>query len=425
MALRSRKLDYKRKFQVFRWNECLDIDDTALLGRGVPNIKTGVDKEEEDEHHLRAALDANQAGVVKQSVVIPVPDASAKFADYEKYYSPTYVISKNLVKFAAQMDDYVGSSYCLDEVDDEFLNAWKLDMEKKANSTETAVVKEGEEAEVLLDEDAFEHCMDLLERFGNERLISDLPTMDDAITFFVQNEPSLSYPPATFERVFNHWIHRRYNTPRIQVTNMNPGRPIAPPLRVDDFTANPKQDDSDPYICFRKRDLRPARKHTKRVDMASLDKLKKLHQDLIQVRNMLDHVSAREETRRELLAMDTAFFEKRCLVRRLKRTFGVADGDENKKKKRRTDEIRPSSIKIKLRNPSSDNLDLIKSPIDPVSEDVRILEQIKKRKADDEAAGFVDLTENPYIPPTRPGSKFWERSFPTAFHSTNISLFRY
>ncbi|KAJ3007808.1 UNVERIFIED_CONTAM: Enhancer of polycomb-like protein 1, partial [Siphonaria sp. JEL0065] len=328
MALRSRKLDYKRRFSVFRWSECLDLDETVSASRNVANIKTGVDKEEEDEHHLRAALDANQAGVTNHSVVIPVPDASAKFKDYEKYYSPTYQISKQYVKFSAQMDDYVGCLYCLDERDEEFLKTWKNEIEKNGASLEAE----------FLDDDSFEMCMHVLERFGSERLqVANIPTMNDAITFFVQNEPSLSYPPAAFERVFNHWCFRRYSAPRIQTTNMNPGRPIAPPLRVDDFTANPKQDDSDPYICFRKRDIRPARKHTKRVDMASLDKLKKLHQDLVQVRSILDHIGAREETRRELLAMDTAFFEKRCLVRRLKRSFGVADGDETKKKKRRED----------------------------------------------------------------------------------------
>ncbi|KAJ3055896.1 Enhancer of polycomb-like protein 1, partial [Rhizoclosmatium hyalinum] len=147
MALRSRKLDFKRRFQVFRWTEALDLDESVSLGRGVPVIKTGVDKEEEDEHHLQAALNANQAGVAsKQTVSIPVPDASARFVDYEKYYTHTYVIPKQYVKFSAQMDDYVGCPYCLDEIDDAFLKEWKEDCMKRGGD---AIVEEE-----WLDEDA-------------------------------------------------------------------------------------------------------------------------------------------------------------------------------------------------------------------------------------------------------------------------------
>ncbi|ORY36872.1 hypothetical protein BCR33DRAFT_742537 [Rhizoclosmatium globosum] len=410
MALRSRKLDFKRRFQVFRWTEALDLDESVSLGRGVPVIKTGVDKEEEDEHHLQAALNANQAGVAsKQTVSIPVPDAS-----------PASLTTRNIIPtLIAQMDDYVGCPYCLDEIDDAFLKEWKEDCMKRGGD---AIVEEE-----WLDEDAFEICMSVLERFGSERLPTDTPAATEAISFFLANEPTLTYHPQTFEKVFNHWCFRRFSAPRIQVTNMNPGRPIAPPLRVDDVTHNPKADDADPYICFRKRDIRPQRKHTKRVDMASLDKLKKLHQDLVQVRLLLDQISAREETRRELLTMDAAFFEKRCLVRRLKRTFGVAEGDENRKKKKQkleeTGIIRPSSIKIKLRNPSMENVDggvSLKSPTDPISEEAKLLEQVKRKKAEDEAAGYMDLTEDPYIPPSHRGAKFWERRLPALLLPTAL-----
>ncbi|KAJ3077148.1 Enhancer of polycomb-like protein 1 [Podochytrium sp. JEL0797] len=407
MALRSRKVDFKRKFAVFRFSECEDLDENVSLAKTVKNIKTGVDKEEEDEHHLRAALDANHAGTSNKSVNIPVPDASQKFTDYDRYYTHDYVIPKHYVKFSAQMDDYVGSSYCLDLVDDAFLEEWKREVDAKAakqgqvgqGEVDAMVVDEGE-AEVVLNEDQFEECMSVLERFGNERLgIGSNPTEQESISWILLNEPTLALPALSFSKVFSHWSHRRYDTPRFQTTNMNPGRPIHPPLRVDELSHNPKQDDADPYICFRKRDLRPNRKHTKRVDNASLDKLKKLHADLLAVRDLLDHVGAREETRRELLAMDTAFFEKRCLVRRLKRAFGVVEGsggsvaDENKKRKRR-EETRPSAIKIKLRNPSMENMLELKSPGEgPVSEDTKILEQIKKRRIEDETAGYVDLTE--------------------------------
>ncbi|KAI8607137.1 hypothetical protein BC830DRAFT_1175652, partial [Chytriomyces sp. MP71] len=261
------------------------------------------------------------------------------------------------------------------------------------------------------------------EAFGSLRLGPELPTVDQAIIYFSTNEPNLLIQQPTFGTLFSHWSHRRYTATRPKVTSTLPGRSIAPPLRVDDLSNNAKQDDSDPYICFRKRDLRPQRKHTRKsglhADVASLEKLKRLHADLVTVRSLLDQVGAREETRRELLAMDTAFFEKRCLVRKLKRTFGMADGDENKKKRKKVDDARPTSLKIKLRHPIQDTGELVKSPLEPETEDSRIAEQLKKRKCEDEAAGYVDWTEILPSPPTQlPGASYWKTSIPASIPSS-------
>ncbi|KAI8608846.1 enhancer of polycomb-like protein [Chytriomyces sp. MP71] len=167
MALRSRKVDFKRRFQVLRFSEALDLDETVSLGRGVPAIKTGVDKEEEDEHHLRAALNANQAGIEKQSVFIPTPDASRPFNEYEFYYKHDYLIPKALVKFSANMDDYLGCPYNLDEVDDAFLAEWRAEMLKDGGA--------GRVEDVVPDEDAFEMFMFAFEAFGSLRVSYSRP----------------------------------------------------------------------------------------------------------------------------------------------------------------------------------------------------------------------------------------------------------
>ncbi|KAJ3376649.1 Enhancer of polycomb-like protein 1 [Entophlyctis sp. JEL0112] len=309
------------------------------------------------------------------------------------------------------MEDYIGCPYCLDEADDAFLAKWRAE-----SASDCATDSKNVDVEcVVPDDDLFEVYMYTLERFGNEQA-TDVPTLDQCSVYIRENEPlllvpqTIPTPEATLSKIFSYWVHRRYTQPRpFPVTNNQLGRPIVPPLRVDEVTNNPKRDDSDPYICFRKRDLRPTRKHTKRVDTASLEKLKKLHRDLIQVRGLLDLVGEREETRRELLTMDTAFFEKRCLVRKMKKVFGVAETEDGKKKKRKTaeDSLRPSSIKIKIRNPSTELLD-VKSPMDPVSEQMKVSEQVSRRKAEDAASGFIDLTECPFIQSTTSPKSFWE-----------------
>lgn len=45
---RSRKLEYNRPLQVYRYDEAVDIDDYDNPMRAVPLIATGVDKEEEE-----------------------------------------------------------------------------------------------------------------------------------------------------------------------------------------------------------------------------------------------------------------------------------------------------------------------------------------------------------------------------------------
>jgi hypothetical protein len=47
-SLRSRKVDWKKPLPVFRWSECLDLDETASINRSIPAIATGVEKEEEE-----------------------------------------------------------------------------------------------------------------------------------------------------------------------------------------------------------------------------------------------------------------------------------------------------------------------------------------------------------------------------------------
>ncbi|KAJ1548825.1 hypothetical protein HK405_014466, partial [Cladochytrium tenue] len=172
-ALRSRKVDLKKPLPVLRWSECPDLDETSSLNRAIPVVATGVEKEEEDEHHLRAALNAHEAGVNRATVVIPTPDASRLFADYDKYYPANYAQPKSLIKFSAHIEDLVGAPYCLDEADDVFLEAFRKKCASHADSLSD---------EDSLNDDMFEMLMSVLERVGGEKflLVNDPVTRDEA-----------------------------------------------------------------------------------------------------------------------------------------------------------------------------------------------------------------------------------------------------
>ena len=45
---RSRKLEYSRPLQIYRFDDSIDIDDYDNPMRSVPLMATGVDKEEEE-----------------------------------------------------------------------------------------------------------------------------------------------------------------------------------------------------------------------------------------------------------------------------------------------------------------------------------------------------------------------------------------
>ena len=150
-SLRSRKFDFKKPLLVFKLTDLSPIDQNSVLNRNIPTFATGVEKEEEDEHHLQAALIASQNNSFG-TVVIPTPDASKLWANYESFYSEDYVLPKSLIRFSAVIEDSRGIPFDLDEEDLEFLEKWQQD------------------ADAAVSQDLFEELLWTLEKLGNGRV---------------------------------------------------------------------------------------------------------------------------------------------------------------------------------------------------------------------------------------------------------------
>ena len=84
--------------------------------------------------------------------------------------------------------------------------------------------------------------------------------------------------------------------------------------------------DNDPYVCFRRREVKISRK-VRRSDTLALDKMRKLKDDMIRVSIIDTVISEREECRLELIKLEHIIFENRMVMRRLKRFFGVNTAD--------------------------------------------------------------------------------------------------
>lgn len=165
-SLRSRKFDFKKPLLVFKLKDLPLIDQNAVLNRNIPTFATGVEKEEEDEHHLQAALIAAQNSTLG-TVVIPTPDASKLWTNYSSFYTGDYSLPKSLIRFSALIEDSRGIPYDLDDQDLEFLEKWQ------------------QEADVAISEELFEELLWTLEKLGNERVyFSNLRGIGDRRTKF-------------------------------------------------------------------------------------------------------------------------------------------------------------------------------------------------------------------------------------------------
>ena len=118
--------------------------------------------------------------------------------------------------------------------------------------------------------------------------------------------------------IYEHWKRRR-----LQAGN----KTLVPSLK---FETGAETDESDPYVCFRRREVRQIRK-TRGRDAHSAEKLKKLRKELEESRQILALIKQREVTKKEQLDIDRQLFEQRASLRQLKVNLAAPyrEGDED------------------------------------------------------------------------------------------------
>nr|KAJ3421685.1 Enhancer of polycomb-like protein 1 [Polyrhizophydium stewartii] len=386
-GLRSRKIDNKKSLPIYHYHQALDLDETtASLNRTIPQVATGVEKEEEEEHHLQAALVANHTHT---QVVIPTPDASMliPLSEYEALYTPTFQLPKSLIRFSTVVEDVIGCTYNLDEKDDE----WIADFNQRQ-----------ERPQDRLREDDFEAAIALFEGAGNDKVSGECPTFEECQDYMARPEhaPGSALSASTLQAIYEHWKYRRYTV------NM---APLIPRTKTEEMSLKP---DTDPYVCFRRREVRVTRK-ARRGDTQAIERLRKLRDDLLKAKMILDLVAQREAARRESVHLEHLIFEKRIYVRRLKRRLGVstserdpdATPDSRRKKKRATDADEPGeSTKIRIPMQKLRDAANLVSDIDSKlfvnhlgATSLSIEDKVRKIRQIDERSGYMDATEDPYL----------------------------
>jgi enhancer of polycomb-like protein len=309
---RNRKIHTRNtRFQIITAAEAENLEFIeAEPEEGVrPHDNTGVDHEDLQEHHLQVALDAAQksalAGRSFKKAFIPTPDASITISNYDELYPKIWKEPSSLIRFSATVEESIGCSYCMDDEDEIWL--------RKFNSSRRS--KDGPLSEL-----SFEKIMSNFEDTTNERqpYLSTDPTV---IAPFEEFESTFEYlslkallPYA--QHVYLHWKERRIK--RL-------GKPIPPSLK---FEESEKDDSNDPYICFRRREVRQVRK-TRRQDAVSSERIRRLKTEMQQARDLVAMVSTREKLREEALKAERNLFSMRCKVKEVKRKLAIVGGDED------------------------------------------------------------------------------------------------
>ncbi|KAK2782751.1 Enhancer of polycomb-like protein 1 [Emmonsiellopsis sp. PD_33] len=395
---RPKKLTSKQPIPIFREDQ-IDIveDDTQTT---LQAIDTGVEKAEETEFHLQAAINAAARGNVAQAH-IPTPETVTSSLQYDKLYKPTFSQPATYIRFSSTVEDCSGCSYNLVEEDDVAL---KILNSKRDASTQCS-------------EDQFEEVMAFFEETAHAKqpfAAVDNPPVVPYSEMEISFDGLVEENARRFAKeIYEHWKERRTkagNRPLqggLKVSNPGKHTTCSALMPTVQFETGQDTDDGDPYVCFRRREVRQIRK-TRGRDAQSADKLRRLRKELESARELVAMVRQRELARKEMLLAERQVFVQRAQVKEMKRKLGIKDDDDdliNQKPKKKIAEPPaprpvpyPSGMAPRTgRQPGEDLVMLDDVQADKENEILREIKQnVSKHAKWNE--GYVDWTTTPLTP---------------------------
>uniref|UniRef100_A0A673CZA5 Enhancer of polycomb homolog n=1 Tax=Sphaeramia orbicularis TaxID=375764 RepID=A0A673CZA5_9TELE len=259
LSFRARALDASKPLPVFRCEDLPDLHEYASINRAVPQMPTGMEKEEESEHHLQRAISAQQVyGEKRDNMVIPVPEAECNITHYESLYPGEFKMPKQLIHIQPFSLDTEQPDYDLDSEDDTFVNKLRKKMEITALQ--------------------FEEMIDRLEKGSGQQLVS----LQEAKLLLKEDDELI-------KEVFDYWSRKRKTCK---------GGSLIPNVKQEKRDGSST---SDPYVAFRRRTEKMQTRKNRKNDEASYEKMLKLRRDLSRAVTILEMIKRREKSKRELL----------------------------------------------------------------------------------------------------------------------------
>uniref|UniRef100_A0A672M1G5 Enhancer of polycomb homolog n=1 Tax=Sinocyclocheilus grahami TaxID=75366 RepID=A0A672M1G5_SINGR len=211
LSFRARALDALKPLPVFRCEDLPDLHEYASINRAVPQMPTGMEKDEESEHHLQRAISAQQVyGEKRDNMVIPVPEAKSNITYYDSLYPGDFKMPKQLIHIQPFSLDTEQPDYDLDSEDEAFVNKMKKKLEVEALQ--------------------FEEMIDRLEKGSGQQLV----TLQEAKLLLKEDDDLI-------REVFEYWSRKR---------KLCKNGSLIPTIKQE------KRDGSstnDPYVAFRRR----------------------------------------------------------------------------------------------------------------------------------------------------------------------------
>ncbi|CAG8680123.1 5406_t:CDS:10 [Cetraspora pellucida] len=360
-------------------------EDMLPVSRAGVDVETGVEKEEEEEIHLVTALEKRQQGIEEGNgtstgdgePAIPCPDSDA---NKRHLFPPSWKMSHTFLKFSTPILECVGCLYNMDEDDDKWLNEYNS---KSGNN---------------LNEDDFEEIMEFLENQAKNKphLLAkrQLPSWEECQSWLPDKLLILSND---CKNVYSYWKSKR-NQRFLRYKTVAP-------LMFELKTAETKDEEDNPYVCFRRRELKPIRK-TRRTETQSFDKLRRIRRDVHNGREIIVKVKARERFKKQRIELNRKIFIKECDIKEMRKELGIQNNS-----------ISDPQQRNKNRRISASSTDTMSS--------LRTKPGNKSTKKDKESCGIhLDVTHNPYCPMEKPRGATFYRKFdadklmlPPAFRS--------
>ncbi|RXN01845.1 Enhancer of polycomb-like 1 [Acipenser ruthenus] len=272
LSFRARALDASKPLPVFRCEDLPDLHEYASINRAVPQMPTGMEKEEESEHHLQRAISAQQVyGEKRDNMVIPVPEAGSNIAYYESLYPGEFKMPKQLIHIQPFSLDAEQPDYDMDSEDEAFVNKLKKKMEITPLQ--------------------FEEMIDRLEKGSGQQLV----TLQEAKLLLKEDDDLI-------REAYEYWIRKRTSCQGASLI------PVVKQEKRDGSSTN------DPYVAFRRRTEKMQTRKNRKNDEASYEKMLKLRRDLSRAVTILEMIKRREKSKRELLHLTLEIIEKRYSI---------------------------------------------------------------------------------------------------------------
>ncbi|KAG8227558.1 hypothetical protein J437_LFUL000658 [Ladona fulva] len=270
LSFRARALDAAKPMPIYMAEELPDLPDYSAINRAVPQMPSGMEKEEECEHHLQRAICAG--------LIIPTPEVYdiGDEESHNKLYSADYKMPRQLIHmppFAMEQDI---PDYDMDSEDERWVNA-------QSRKMDITPLK-------------FEEMMDTLEKASGQTVF----TLKEALNVLKENHDCTI-------AVYDYWLNKRLKTQH----------PLIPQMRCEGRSGSSASVGSsasaasNPYLAFRRRTEKMQTRKNRKNDETSYEKMLKLRRDLLRATKILEMVKKREKLKRDYLHLSIQVFEKR------------------------------------------------------------------------------------------------------------------